>query len=82
MVMPFSWGSFESVRDLARVVESGLDRKRSLEGLALDQLHDQRALLQPVDLRNVRMLSEPAPWLALEACEPFGDLVRVRREEP
>jgi hypothetical protein len=41
---PFFVRGFEGLRDLARVEESRLHRKRSLGRFALHQLHDERSI--------------------------------------
>ena len=47
---------FERVGDLLCVVESGLERQRSLERFAVHQLHDQRSIFDAVDLCDVGMV--------------------------
>jgi hypothetical protein len=50
--------------------ESGVDRKRSFESLALDELHHQGALLHSVDVRDVGMIERRQHLgFALEACQ-------------
>ena len=47
---------FKSVGDLARVVECGIRRERSLECLTLHQFYDQRSIFDAVDLRDVGVI--------------------------
>jgi hypothetical protein len=74
----------EPSRDLARVFNRLARRQRTLratlaERVAIEQLHDERAVLGPVGLRNVGM-AEPGRRLrfALEARQPIG----IRRVRP
>src|SRR5262249_17999991 len=54
--------------DLPRVAERRFERNRSAQRLALDQLHHQRALLDPINLSDVGMIeSGQRPGFALEA---------------
>ena len=61
------------VRDLFCVVQRRPDRQRALEQFALDQLHHQGALFDPVNLRDVGMVQRSQHLgFALEAGETLG----------
>lgn len=47
---------FKCVGDLHRVVQGGLQRKRSFDRVALYQLHDKGPILDAVDLGDVGMI--------------------------
>ena len=76
----FLVGRFQSVRDLARVVQRGLQRDRPLERCAIDQFHHQRAILYAINGRDVGMVQcGKHLGLALEAGHAFrvtGERIR------
>jgi hypothetical protein len=69
----FFMRGFEAVGHLAGDVERSFQGHRSLEGFAFDQLHDQRALLDAIDCRDVWMVKRrQRAGFALQAGQAFG----------
>src|SRR5215472_3336732 len=67
-MIPFSCAASSPVRDLSRVIERRVDRHRAVEIAALHQFHYERALFDPVNRRDIRMIERCEHLrLALEA---------------
>jgi hypothetical protein len=72
---------FERIRDLLGIVDRRVDAKRTSQGLAFDQFHDQDAFLDTIDVGNVRMIERGQnPRFALESGTALGILRNRRRQ--